>query len=500
MPITLNVMAYRGAAPVPPLGRRFDRAGGVVGRAAGSDLVLDDPTKYISRAHARVECRDSGWFLVDIGGNPSIVNGQALGPAGEVRLAGGERIDIGDYTLAAELEPEEALQAAVPAPAAQPSASRREADAAPSAAMPLFGQAGDSLASAGSLSVDGLFAASWDPGADPLGLNLPLPGAPVSARTSSLSSAPPAAPAYRGAESDHAPPEQAAFVMPAPAASAAPAIPHDYDPLADLLPASVPVPAQPALHAVTPSTPPTAPTAPKSTRPAPAPLMPRKPPPSLVATQAVPAPVHAPPAAAGVPSDDGKVLQALLRGLGLPDLHSRRDGEELAELAGTMLREATAGTIDALMARTLTKRESRVEMTVMAPQANNPLKFFPDAGSALTQMLQGPIPGYLPPQRAFAGAFIDLRAHELAVMAGTRAALAGVLRRFDPAALEERLREPGMLDKVFTASRKARLWDRMVALYGQMALEADEDFQRLFGEAFAVAYEEQVRRLRDACG
>jgi type VI secretion system FHA domain protein len=198
------------------------------------------------------------------------------------------------------------------------------------------------------------------------------------------------------------------------------------------------------------------------------------------------------------PDSDSRVLQALLRGLGLPDLHSRRDAEELAELAGAMLREATAGTIGILMARTLTKRESRVEMTMIAPQANNPLKFFPDSATALTHMLQGPLPGYLPPEEAFAGAFLDLRAHELAVMAGTRAALAGVLRRFDPAAIEERLREPGLLEKVFTSSRKTRMWDQLVELYGQLAVEADEDFQRLFGEAFASAYEEQVRRLRDA--
>ncbi len=498
MPISLTIQAYRGVAPASPLARRFDRAGGIVGRAPGNDLVLDDPTKYISRAHARVEWRDGGWFLIDMGGNPSIVNGQALGPAGEVRLRGGERIDIGDYTLSATVEPEPA-QDPQPNPQRDPQSAPEQAPspgwgggveaplpAAFTADMPLFGQAVDSLASAGSVNVDGLFAATWDPRSDPLGLNLPLAPARFPAPSSAPSSAPSLAPAYRGAESDHAPPEQAAFVMPRPAASAAPAIPHDYDPLADLLPAGVPAPAPPALRQ---SPEPEADTV----RPA---EPPRKPAPSLLPPEPAPA---KPPAAATAPGDDGRVLQALLRGLKLPDLHTRRDAEELAELAGTMLREATAGTIDALRARTLTKRESRVEMTMMAPEANNPLKFFPDAGSALTHMLQGPLPGYLPPQRAFAGAFVDLRAHELAVMAGTRAALAGVLRRFDPAALEERLRDPGMLDKVFTASRKARLWDRMVELYGQMALEADEDFQRLFGEAFAVAYEEQVRRLRDAC-
>ncbi|QBE66699.1 type VI secretion system-associated FHA domain protein TagH [Pseudoduganella lutea] len=507
MPISLDVHTYRGAAPVPPVGRRFDRDG-VVGRAAGSDLVLDDPTKYISRAHARVEFRDGGWYLVDIGSNPSLVNGQLLGSAGQVRLTGGERIDIGDYSLVATVEPEPA-PAPVPVPAPVDAEPTLREPATPP--VPLFGHAADPLASAGIMNVDGLFASDFDPGADPLGLNL----APPAAR--------PPGQGYRGAESDHAPPEQAAFVMPQPAASAAPAIPHDYDPLADLLaPAAPRAPAPwqpapvPAQHAAPPAT---------AVQPAPvaeqAPVQAPVQAPALEAvTELVRPPVQAPvvsapprepaPAPAPVPAapvraasapapaaDDSRVLQALLRGLGVPELHSRHDAEQLAELAGAMLREATAGTIAALMARTLTKRESRVEMTMIAPQANNPLKFFPDASTALTNMLQGPLPGYLAPQQAFAGAFVDLRAHELAVMAGTRAALAGVLRRFDPQAIEERLQEPGVLDKVFTGNRKARMWDRMVELYDRLAVEADEDFQRLFGEAFAVAYEEQVRRLRE---
>lgn len=344
--------------------------------------------------------------------------------------------------------------------------------------------------------MDGLFAGDFDPGADPLGLNL----SPPVAR--------PPGQGYRGAESDHAPPEQAAFVMPRPAATAAPAIPHDYDPLADWL-----APAAPRPSVVQPAEPPAEPqpakpqsapvrAAPQAV-PEPVPVLaPPAPSREPQPAPAVAAPVRAAPASAAVPAapaaDDSRVLQALLRGLGVPDLHSRHDAEQLAELAGAMLREATAGTIAALMARTLTKRESRVEMTMIAPQANNPLKFFPDAPTALTSMLQGQLPGYLPPRQAFAGAFVDLRAHELAVMAGTRAALAGVLRRFDPRAIEERLQEPGMLDKVFAGNRKARMWDRMVELYERLAVEADEDFQRLFGEAFAVAYEEQVRRLREA--
>jgi FHA domain-containing protein/type VI secretion system protein len=42
------------------------------------------------------------------------------------------------------------------------------------------------------------------------------------------------------------------------------------------------------------------------------------------------------------------------------------------------------------------------------------------------------------------------------------------------------------------------MWDRLVELYGEIAREADDDLQRLFGEKFSEAYEEQVARLRQA--
>ena len=207
------------------------------------------------------------------------------------------------------------------------------------------------------------------------------------------------------------------------------------------------------------------------------------------------APAPAPARRSGNAADD-PVIRALMRGLGLEELNTRRSAEEIAELAGSMLREATGGTMEVLMGRALTKRESRLDMTMISAQANNPLKFFPDAGSALTQMVGGAMPGYMPAQRAFANAFDDLKAHELAIMAGMRAALTGVLSRFDPAAIEARLQVPTVMDKMLSSNRKAKMWDRMVELYTEMAVEADSDFHRLFGEAFAAAYEEQVERLR----
>jgi FHA domain-containing protein/type VI secretion system protein len=73
-----------------------------------------------------------------------------------------------------------------------------------------------------------------------------------------------------------------------------------------------------------------------------------------------------------------------------------------------------------------------------------------------------------------------------------------VLHRFDQARIESRRGVPGVIDKVLDSRRKARMWDRLVELYGEIVREADDDLQRLFGEKFSAAYEEQVARLRQA--
>ncbi|MDL2354028.1 MAG: type VI secretion system-associated FHA domain protein TagH [Pseudomonadota bacterium] len=462
MPITLSVQTYREEAPLLPLARRFDQLGGAIGRAAGNDLVLDDPSKYISRVHARIEFRDGGYYLIDVGSNPSLVNERPVGQGRDVRLADEDRLVIGAYQLVV-------IAADEGAPALPASPLQRAAVAAAPASLPAH--ADDSLAGASILDVGGDFN---NPGFDPFGLDFFAKPA-----------APPAA-SFRGAESDHVSPEIQPFPMPfgappAPLYSAAPApqaggggmaIPDEYDPLADYLPPRVVAPA------VAP--PPVAEPAPVSA-PAPAPKPPARP---------------APPASSGGHARDNPVIQALMRGMGIAELTGKRSAEEIAELAGAMLREATAGTMSVLMARAMTKRESRLEMTMISSQANNPLKFFPDADSAMMQMMNSSMPGYMAPPRAFAGAFDDLKAHELAMMAGMRAALAGVLQRFDPAAIEQRLQVPTVLDKMLSANRKAKMWDRLVELYQQMALEADEDFQRLFGEKFGAAYEEQIQRLQ----
>ena len=149
-----------------------------------------------------------------------------------------------------------------------------------------------------------------------------------------------------------------------------------------------------------------------------------------------------------------------------------------------------------MLARAALKREIRAELTMIAARENNPLKFSPSAEVALNHLLNPPTPGFMSGAPAMRDAYDDLRAHQFGMLAGMRSALAGVLKRFDPAVLETRLGQKSMLASLLPASRKARLWELFNELYGQLSAEADEDFHALFGKAFLQAYEAHVDELK----
>lgn len=221
-------------------------------------------------------------------------------------------------------------------------------------------------------------------------------------------------------------------------------------------------------------------------------VAPARPQPAPSAAKPAPVPPSAAPAAASE-----ALTRAFLAGLGMPNLQLPEGmTPEMMERVGRLLREATQGTLDLLLARATTKREVRADVTMIVSTDNNPLKFSPDVSAALQHLLVPPPgPGFLGPIAAMRDAYDDLRSHQFGFMAGLRAALAGVLKRFDPAILEQRLSQKTMLDSLLPMNRRAKLWDLYIALYRDIAVEAEDDFHALFGREFLRAYREQVERL-----
>jgi len=537
--IKLTVLSLRGV-PTAAKWAQFGPEGGTIGRADTNALVLDDPDRTVSRVHAQVLCRGGQFFVVDRGSNPMAHNGQPLGSGREAPLADGDRLTIGSF----ELSVARVAQAADPldafaspaggatdddpfadllsglAPATPPAAAQRAAPAAVPASVPdPFAPKGaggrarstdidpfaDLLAPASSgaapppagrgalddfsdlaappagkaAGIDDLFggtAGLGGRGSDPLALS-PLADPLLQPNTAGdfdpLAAFQGGAPSTPAPRSDHVPIGQFGYSPPRatmPPAAASSSLLDDLD--APLSP--------PRFDDMT--------GAPIDAPPAPAPVAARAP---------VPAPQVSPPAAA-VPAD--ALLAALLRGLGSTHQMPEMLTPGLMERVGVLLRCATEGTLQLLLTRQEFKREVRAEVTMIAAQANNPLKFSPTAEVALAHLLGPGIRGFMPAEAAMRDAYDDLRAHQFGVMVGMRAALAHVIERFGPEELEKKIAAKSALDSLFAANRKAKLWDQFVALYAGIASEAEDDFHALFGKAFLQAYEEQMARLKSGGG
>ena len=165
-------------------------------------------------------------------------------------------------------------------------------------------------------------------------------------------------------------------------------------------------------------------------------------------------------------------------------------------LAGMMFREMIAGLCDILMVRaSIKERFQMADRTTLRRSENNPLKFSVDADDALANLLTRPRAGFLPADQAVREALGDIKAHELAVLAGMQVALKALLDRFDPENLEKRIEQTSVWDSILPGNRKAKYWELFRDHYREIAREAEDDFHGLFGREFSRAYEQQVKRL-----
>jgi type VI secretion system FHA domain protein len=194
-------------------------------------------------------------------------------------------------------------------------------------------------------------------------------------------------------------------------------------------------------------------------------------------------------------SDDREALkQAFLKGAGISADAFGALTPELMELMGKMMNHCLQGTIDLLALRSLVKQEVHADVTVVVMRNNNPLKFFPDSETVLTQMLRKKMPGFMEPLEAIDDAFRNLRGHQKGVVVGTRASMDKVIRRLRPERIESALK-PNLLYTAIPFRRKAALWDLYRQQHHSVAGESQDQFKTLFGADFLEAYENEVHRL-----
>ncbi|HEU4375350.1 MAG TPA: type VI secretion system-associated FHA domain protein TagH [Telluria sp.] len=205
----------------------------------------------------------------------------------------------------------------------------------------------------------------------------------------------------------------------------------------------------------------------------------------------------APDTAAGQETPEVLALKhAFLRGAGISaDAISAELTPELMELLGKLMANSLQGAIDLLALRSLVKQEVKADVTMVLVRNNNPLKFFPDSQTVLTQMLRKKMPGFMEPLEAVDDAWHDLRGHQMGVVAGTRASMQAMMARLEPAHFAASLPPPGLLDKLAPSRRAAALWQQYAREHGAIAGESQDQFKTLFGADFLAAYEQEVERF-----
>jgi FHA domain-containing protein len=194
---------------------------------------------------------------------------------------------------------------------------------------------------------------------------------------------------------------------------------------------------------------------------------------------------------------DADLLTAFCQGAGISLPATRHLTPELMQLIGATLRHAVDGTVQLIGVRTTAKQALRAQVTTIQSKHNNPLKFVPDAATALKQLLGPPVRGFMAAPDAMQDAMVDLLGHAVGTMAGTQAALQSMLKRFEPQQLEQQLSDGGLLSRLVPAARQAKLWELYLQHHQRISESAREDFHDVFGKAFVQAYEAEADRVAD---
>ncbi|QYD71373.1 type VI secretion system-associated FHA domain protein TagH [Paraburkholderia edwinii] len=150
--------------------------------------------------------------------------------------------------------------------------------------------------------------------------------------------------------------------------------------------------------------------------------------------------------------------------------------------------------MDVLRARAELKNSFRMPATLIQRSENNPLKFAPDAGEAVKKLLAPPNSTFLSGTAALNDAVVDIRNHQMAMLAGVRSAFESLLEHFDPARIEQ---DPEANMRRLPIGNRSRHWERYKEQFEILTRNPDECFRRLFGDAFARAYEDQLLRLKN---
>jgi len=426
--------------------KAFEGRDGSIGRSEDCDWVLS--ASGVSRVHAMIRCLNGIYFIEDRSTNGMLLNGVPLVKGEPSALKHGDRLQIDTFEVSVNVQAAGAAPA--PAPAAPPAGGFdvfATSPLPPPAAAPLGRDPLDDFLDLGpgpaGRSVDsGLIPDPVAPGGSPLD--------PLSFLDEPFAPAPAPAPAP-AAGWNHTPGMSDHFHPPMPEGQrASHTLPENWDLTMGDFGARAPAPAP--MPAPAPAAPP--PAAAWAPAPAAAPVAPAPMPPPA-----------APSAGGAMPTDVQQMLSIVVDGV-----------------------------MDVLRARAEIKNTFRLPVTIIQRSENNPLKFAPNADEALQKILSPPNAAFLSGPAAFDDAFDDIRCHQMAMLAGVRAAFESLLAHFSP----DRMEQEADNGKRSAFAGKGRYWEKYREHFEGLVKNPDDCFRRLFGDEFARAYEEQLARLKSA--
>lgn len=429
MLLELSVLSYHRLSPRQVSVKRFDSAGGSLGRSEQADWYLPDPERVVSGVHAQISCNNGVFSITDKSTNGLFINRSvdALGQGNSHVLLHGDVLCMGDYEIQVALI--DALPDAVPdimpakhsAPTDTPRALASLSSFNSAAAF----STSSALESAAGLRISDVSDAPFPTAQTP---NRSLDAALKPQQDQDL------------ALDDH-------FLAPAAM------IPDDWESAW-----------QPAG---------TAPV--QSAHSAPA------------VQKAAVNPVGA------VTSQNECLqafLQGLGVTENNPQaLNSTQWWQQL----GQALQQSLQGVIAVMRERSNVKNSFRVNQTTFQQRENNPLKFSANLDDAFHNLFNRQGASFMQPRQAIAEAFADISQHESAIIAGAAGAMQGLLAELAPEKLEASDFGGSFVDKVNPAQRQARLWARYKALHRDLTEDMNNKNKQGVNDDFINAYEAYLR-------
>ncbi len=195
---------------------------------------------------------------------------------------------------------------------------------------------------------------------------------------------------------------------------------------------------------------------------------------------------------------EGKLLTALLNGMGINHLQNPQFDEHALYKLGKQLSQLFQGIIALNASRSRVRPESGAEIAQVMANNNNPFKLLPSGQAVLIQMFGDHMPGFMSAEQATREILIELQAHQLGMITGLQAITTDILQRFAPSIIEQKAKkEDGFPHLSLSPTNKTYLWDYFIRHYQETLAELKPNMAML-GKNFWQAYQAEIIRYKES--